>query len=49
MVAEQNVRMTIDDIRKQSPILQGMEARGEIKIVGGIYEMNTGEVSFLEE
>jgi carbonic anhydrase len=49
MVAEQNVRMTIDDIRKKSPILQEMEASGEIKIVGGIYEMNTGEVSFLKE
>ncbi len=49
MVAEKNVRVTIDDIRKNSPILQKMEANGEIKIVGGLYEMNTGEVSFLKE
>ena len=49
MVAEQNIRVTIDDIRKNSPILREMEANGEIKIVGGLYEMNTGEVSFLEE
>ena len=49
MVAEQNVRATIEDIRKNSPILQEMEAGGEIKIVGGLYEMNTGEVSFFEQ
>ena len=49
MVAEQNVRATIGDIRRNSPILQEMEANGEIKIVGGLYEMNTGEVSFLGE
>jgi carbonic anhydrase len=49
MVAEKNVRVTIDDIRKNSPILQQMEANGEIKIVGGLYEMNTGGVSCLEE
>jgi carbonic anhydrase len=49
MVAEQNVRMTVDDIRRKSPILQEMEASDEIKIVGGIYEMNTGEISFLED
>ena len=49
MVAEQNVRMTIDDIRKHSPILREMEGKGEIKIVGGLYAMNTGEVCFLDK
>jgi carbonic anhydrase len=49
MVAEQNVLVTIDDIRKNSPILKQMEADGEIKIVGGLYDMNTGNVSFLEK
>ena len=48
MVAEQNVGETIEDIRKYSPILKEMEENGEIKIVGGMYDMNTGQVSFLD-
>lgn len=49
MVAEQNVRMTIENIRRHSPILKEMEADGEIKIVGGMYDMETGEVQFYDE
>lgn len=49
MVSEQNVRLSIDDIREQSPILREMELNGEIKIVGGLYDMDTGEVTFIEE
>jgi carbonic anhydrase len=49
MVAEQNVRMTIDDIRAKSPILKQMEIDGQIKIVGAMYDMNTGKVTFFEE
>ena len=48
MVAEKNVRLTIEDIRTRSPILKEMEEAGEIKIVGAIYDMDTGEVEFLE-
>ncbi|TWU29733.1 carbonic anhydrase family protein [Bythopirellula polymerisocia] len=48
-VAEQNVRMTIENIRKHSPILKEMEADGEIKIVGGMYDMNSGEVHFFDK
>ena len=49
MVSEQNVRRSIDDIREQSPILREMELNGEIKIVGGLYDMDTGVVTFIEE
>lgn len=49
MVTEQNVRATIDDIRSHSPILKKMESDGEIMIVGGIYDMNTGAIKFLEK
>jgi carbonic anhydrase len=49
MVAEQNVRLTMADIRAQSEILKAMESEGEIKIVGGLYDMDTGRVTFLEE
>ena len=48
MVAEKNVRLTIEDIRTRSPILKEMEDAGKIKIVGAMYDMDTGEVEFLE-
>lgn len=47
MVAEQNVRLSIDRIRERSPILREMESKGEIKMVGGLYDMSTGEVEVL--
>lgn len=49
MVCEQNVRNTIEQIRKKSPILAEMEEKKEIKIVGGVYDMDTGEVDFLSK
>ncbi|QDU41905.1 Carbonic anhydrase 2 [Symmachiella dynata] len=49
MVAKQNVRETVENIRTYSPILKQMEADGEIKIVGGIYAMETGEVEILQD
>lgn len=47
-VAEQNIWETIDNIRKHSPILKAMEDNKEIKIVGGMYDINTGRVTFME-
>lgn len=49
MVAERNVRVAIAQIREQSPILSEMEANGEIKIMGALYDMDTGTVDFLSE
>jgi carbonic anhydrase len=45
---EQNVRMTVADIRKDSPILAEMEKAGEIKIVGAVYSLHTGAVTLLD-
>ncbi len=42
-----NVQLTIDRIRKESPILKEMEDNGEIKIVGGVYQLSTGKVEML--
>jgi carbonic anhydrase len=42
------VKNTLDTIRKKSPILKEMEEKGEIKIVGAIYSLSTGAVTFLE-
>ncbi|SEA36978.1 carbonic anhydrase [Arachidicoccus rhizosphaerae] len=46
-VAKENVLNTIDNIRSHSPILKEMEAKGEIKIIGGYYNLHTGAVEFL--
>nr|WP_308302182.1 carbonic anhydrase [Psychroflexus sp. MES1-P1E] len=48
MVCENNVKNTIDQIRINSPILKEMEANGEIKIVGSVYDMDKGKVVWLE-
>ena len=45
-VAMMNVRMVIEDIRKQSPILKEMEHNKEIMIVGAMYDIATGNVNF---
>jgi len=44
-VAEENVRRTLQRIRAESPVLADLEARGQIAIVGGMYDMDTGAVS----
>lgn len=46
-VCVNNVTNTIQEIRKQSPILREMEENGEIKIVGAVYDMDNGRVDFL--
>lgn len=43
-VAAVNVNMTIENIRAQSEVLKAMEDAGEIAILGGMYDTNTGEV-----
>ncbi len=48
-VCESNVHNNINEIRLQSPILKKMEDKGEIKIVGGIYDLDDGTVLFLEK
>ena len=48
-VTELNVHLTIERVRRESPIIAEMEELGQIKIVGGLYDVETGEVSFYEE
>jgi len=43
-----NVNLTISQIRKQSNILDNLEKEGKIIIVGGLYNIETGTVSFYE-
>lgn len=45
-VAKKNVEMTIDNIRTRSEVLRDLEADGEIQIVGGMYDIADGSVTF---
>jgi carbonic anhydrase len=45
-VAKKNVELTIAKIKSDSEVLAEMESNGEIKIVGGMYDINSGAVSF---
>lgn len=47
-VAMKNVQLTMDNIREQSEVLKTMEADGEIMIIGGMYDISTGVVTFYE-
>lgn len=48
LVAQNNVRNTIAQVRAKSEILRTMEKNGEIKIVGAFYTLRTGELQFIE-
>ena len=45
-VAKKNISMTLDNIRDQSSVLRDMEVEGSIKIVGAMYDINTGLITF---
>ena len=47
-VAHKNVEMTVADIRKDSPVLAELEAKGVIKIAGAMYNLETGAVEFYD-
>jgi carbonic anhydrase len=48
-VSEANVRMVMQQILERSPLLREMVDRGEIGLVGGMYDLSTGEVHFFEK
>jgi len=45
-VAATNVHHTIDEIRRRSDVLAGLEKDGKIKIVGSMYQLVGGKVDF---
>ena len=47
LVAQNNVRNAIAQIRAKSEILKEMEVKGEIKIVGAFSTLQTGELEFV--
>jgi len=45
-VARTNVSMTVQQIRQQSQILRALETDGKLKIIGSMYSLKGGEVTF---
>lgn len=45
-VTELNVFLTIDRIKRESPIIAELEQEGVIKIIGGLYDVENGGVTF---
>jgi len=48
-VAKQNVLNTMKNIHSQSSILESMIKNGDIKIEGGMYDLNSGKVEFYDD
>jgi len=46
-VAETNVRLTVAEIHRRSPVLEDLAKKGSIAIVGAMYDLGTGRVKFL--
>lgn len=47
-VAKMNVNLTIENIKTQSEVLNEMAENNEIMIIGGMYDISNGEVTFFE-
>lgn len=45
-VARKNVELTIENIRSKSPVLKDLEDDGKIQIVGAMYDVGTGKVTW---
>lgn len=48
-VADKNVQLTVQQIREKSHLLAELADTGEIAIVGGMYDIETGKVQFFDE
>jgi len=47
-VCDQNVELAIQEILQKSPVLKEMASKGEIMIVGGVYDMSSGKVEIIQ-
>lgn len=46
-VTHQNIGIALEQITERSPVLRELVQNGEIKVVGALYDIETGEVNFL--
>lgn len=47
-VADANVRLTMQRIASRSPVLAERIAKGDLIIVGGMYDLHTGHIAWME-
>ncbi len=48
-VADKNVQLTVEQIRRKSPLLDAMVTNGDCGIVGAMYNIETGKVEFYSD
>lgn len=48
-VAEANVRLVLRQIRERSPVLRALLDTGKIALAGGLYDLHSGRVNFLND
>ncbi|GAA4337503.1 carbonic anhydrase family protein [Flaviaesturariibacter amylovorans] len=48
-ITERNVRLTMERIYNESPVIRELVDAGAVKIAGGVYAVETGEVTFFED
>ena len=48
-VVKNNVRHTLAEMREKSPIIADLERNGDVVIAGAFYDLETGEVTFLDQ
>jgi carbonic anhydrase len=48
LVAEENVRITVRDILEKSEVLRSLVDAGALKIVGAMYDLNSGAVTMVD-
>ena len=46
-VADKNVVLTLERIRERSAILRGMADKGDIGLAGAMYDVHTGQATFM--
>lgn len=47
-VAKQNVKLTMADILKNSPVIAEQVQAGKVKMIGAFYDLSSGKVTFME-
>jgi carbonic anhydrase len=47
-VAEMNVQLTMEELRTRSVVLRGMIDQGQVGLVGAMYDVGSGKVTFYE-
>lgn len=46
-VVETNVRMQVNELLRRSDVVRGLVEQGQVKVVGAVHDLATGEVRFL--